>query len=115
MVNTKQTMPPANPHPPSPEPVLGPRFARTRGGGSPPLPLCAGGVGASVFVLAGLDPAIHGFDAHNEDVDTRDKPAQDDFTLSVTECEQGMPEARISPDSPALCGRGALREYSLHL
>jgi hypothetical protein len=37
---------------------------------------------ASAFVLAGLDPAIHAFDACNKDVDTRDKPAQDDFTLS---------------------------------
>jgi hypothetical protein len=52
--------------------------------------------------LAGLDPAIHGFDAHEEDVDTRDKPAQDDVTLSGTEYEHGMAEARISPDSPAL-------------
>jgi hypothetical protein len=39
-------------------------------------------IAASAFVLAGLDPAIHAFDAGNEDVDTRDKPAQDDFTLS---------------------------------
>jgi hypothetical protein len=46
-------------------------------------------IAASAFVLAGLDPwafsprtgsvGIHAFDACNEDVDTRDKPAQDDF------------------------------------
>src|SRR5580704_13699026 len=31
------------PHPPSPEPVLGPRSARTRGGSVPPLPRCGRG------------------------------------------------------------------------
>jgi hypothetical protein len=36
--------------------------------------------------LAGLDPTIHAF---NEDVDTRVKPAQDDFTLSKMEYEHG--------------------------
>jgi hypothetical protein len=56
----------------------------------------------SAFVLAGLDPAIHAFDACNEDVDTRDKPAQDDFISSSIECEHGMLEAGISPYSPAL-------------
>jgi hypothetical protein len=30
-------------------------------------------------VLAGLDPAIHAFGRPKEDVDTRDKPAQDDY------------------------------------
>jgi hypothetical protein len=50
-------------------------------------------IAASAFVLAGLDPwafsprtgsvGIHSFDAGDEDVDTRDKPAQDDFTLSL--------------------------------
>ena len=29
----------------------------------------------------GLDPAIHAFEGPKEDVDTRDKPAQDDYTL----------------------------------
>jgi hypothetical protein len=51
--------------------------------------------------LAGLDPAIHAFDACNEDVDTRDKPAQDDFALSRAEREHGMLEAGTSPDSLA--------------
>src|SRR5215469_13914347 len=32
-----------DPHPPSPEPVLGPRSARTRGGWVPPLPQCGRG------------------------------------------------------------------------
>jgi hypothetical protein len=55
-------------------------------------------IAASAFVLAGLDPAIHAFDACNEDVDTRDKPAQDDLARTAsTVCL----EARISPDSPA--------------
>jgi hypothetical protein len=74
---------------------------------------CAGkkwSIATSAFVLAGLDPwafsprtrsvGIHAFDACN-DVDTRDKPAQDDFTLSSTEYEHGMLEAGTSPDSPA--------------
>jgi hypothetical protein len=39
-------------------------------------------IATSAFVLAGLDPAIHAFGACKEDVDTRDKPAQDNFTLS---------------------------------
>jgi hypothetical protein len=65
---------------------------------------CAGKkwrIATSAFVLAGLDPAIHAFDASDEDVDTRDKPAQDDFAVSRTECKHGMPEAGTSPDSPA--------------
>jgi hypothetical protein len=52
-------------------------------------------IAASPYVLAGLDPwafspwtgsvGIHVFDACIEDVDTRDKPAHDDFTLSQDE------------------------------
>jgi hypothetical protein len=52
--------------------------------------------------LAGLDPAIHAFDTRCEDVDTRDKPAQNDFTLSSMKCAHGMIEGGFSPDSPAL-------------
>jgi len=33
--------------------------------------------------LAGRDPAIHAFGRPKEDVDTRDKPAQDDYALST--------------------------------
>jgi hypothetical protein len=54
--------------------------------------------------LAGLDPAIHAFDTRCEDVDTRDKPAQDDFTLSRMKYEHGMIAARFSPDSLAARG-----------
>jgi hypothetical protein len=65
---------------------------------------CAGKkwrIATSAFVLAGLDPAIHACDACNEDVGTRDKPAQDGFALSSTEFEHAMLEAGASPDSPA--------------
>jgi hypothetical protein len=49
-------------------------------------------------VLAGLDPAIHAFGRPKEDVDTRDKPAQDDYTLFTAQLAHALPEAG-SPDS----------------
>jgi hypothetical protein len=55
--------------------------------------------------LAGLDPTIHAFNACNEDVDTRVKPAQDDFTLSKMDYEHGTLEAGIFPGQPLLASR----------
>ncbi len=51
---------------------------------------------------AGLARPSTPLGVRNKDVDTRDKPAQDDFTWSNTEFGHGMLEAGISPDSPAL-------------
>jgi len=51
---------------------------------------------------ADLTVGIHAFRRPKEDVDTRDEPAQDDLTLFTDEFERGSPEARFSPDSPAL-------------
>jgi len=42
---------------------------------------------------------IHAFNARNEDVDTRDKPAQDDFTLSSPEYRHGMLKTEILSQS----------------
>jgi hypothetical protein len=56
VIVVRQKIPPQNPHPPSPEPVLGPRFARTRGGLVLPLPRC--GRGASSQMRNSPSPAV---------------------------------------------------------
>jgi hypothetical protein len=56
VVEIKRMLPTINPHPPSREPVLGPRSARTRGGWVPPLPWY--GRGARALASASPSPAL---------------------------------------------------------
>ena len=63
-----------------------------------------------IFVLAGLDPAIHALWRWKQDVDARIKSAQDDLKSRFIEVQRGRPVQKQASSTPPVRGATTLAD-----